>query len=140
MGNGRIQRRDLRRGIATSELALCLPIIIVLTLGVLETCTVIFLKESITIGAYEGARVGIRKQGTDSQVTAKIQEFLDSRGIVYDSDFLTISDPGFDSASDLEHVTVTVTVPCDGNTYTGWIFSGRYVSASVTMRKEYANL
>jgi hypothetical protein len=133
-------RKENRDGIATSELAICLPILILLTLAVLETCTVIFLKETITISAYEGARVGIRKQGTDAQVAAKVQTFLESRGIIFESDFVEISDPGFDQASDLQNITVTVNVPCDGNTYSGWIFSGRFISASVTMRKEFANL
>ncbi len=133
-------RKENRDGIATSEVAICLPILILLTLAVLETCTVIFLKETITISAYEGARVGIRKQGTDAQVAAKVQTFLESRGIIFESDFVEISDPGFDQASDLQNITVTVNVPCDGNTYSGWIFSGRFISASVTMRKEFANL
>ena len=133
-------RKENRDGIATSELAICLPILILLTLAVLETCTVIFLKETITISAYEGARVGIRKQGTDAQVASKVQTFLESRGIIFESDFVEISDPGFDQASDLQNITVTVNVPCDGNTYSGWIFSGRFISASVTMRKEFANL
>jgi hypothetical protein len=133
-------RKENRDGIATSELAICLPILILLTLAVLETCTVIFLKETITISAYEGARVGIRKQGTDAQVAAKVQTFLESRGIIFESDFVEISDPGFDQASDLQNITVTVNVPCDGNTYSGWIFFGRFISASVTMRKEFANL
>ncbi len=133
-------RKENRDGIATSELAICLPILILLTLAVLETCTVIFLKETITISAYEGARVGIRKQGTDAQVAAKVQTFLESRGIIFESDFVEISDPGFDQASDLQNITVTVNVPCDGNTYSGWIFSERFISASVTMRKEFANL
>ncbi|MEC9094474.1 MAG: TadE/TadG family type IV pilus assembly protein [Planctomycetota bacterium] len=129
-----------RQGIATTELAVCLPILILLTLGILETCTVIFLKESITIAAYEGARVGIRKQGTNAMVAQTIKEFLDARQISYESDFLRISDPGFDHADELEHVTVRLKVPCQGNTYTGWIFSSRAVSASVTMRKEFSNL
>lgn len=129
-----------REGIATSEMAICLPILILLTLATLETCTVIFLKETITIGAYEGARVGIRKQGTDAQVAAKVASFLESRGISFDSDFIEMSSPGFDNAADLENITVTVNVPCDGNTYSGWIFTGRNVSASVTMRKEFSNL
>ena len=80
-------RKENRDGIATSELAICLPILILLTLAVLETCTVIFLKETITISAYEGARVGIRKQGTDAQVAAKVQTFLESRGIIFESIF-----------------------------------------------------
>lgn len=128
-----------RKGLATTEIAICLPIIIVLMLAIVETCTVIFLKEAITISAYEGARVGIRKQGTNSDCTSKVTEFLDARGIQYESDFLTISSPSFNTATEMEHVTVTVRVPCEGNTYTGWIFSGRYVGASVTMRKEFAN-
>lgn len=134
-----IQRRK-RDGIATSEMALILPIIVLLTLAVLETCTVIFVKEALTISAYEGARVGIRKQGTNAQAIASVTDFLDNRGISYEADFVEISDPSFDSADSLEHVTITVYVPCDGNTYTGWIFTGRYMSASVTMRKEFANL
>lgn len=133
-------RKENRDGIATSELAICLPILILLTLAVLETCTVIFLKETITISAYEGARVGIRKQGTDAQVSAKVITFLESRGIIFESDFIDISDPGFDRARELQNITVTVNVPCNGNTYSGWIFSGRFISASVTMRKEFANL
>lgn len=133
-------RKENRDGIATSELAICLPILILLTLAVLETCTVIFLKETITISAYEGARVGIRKQGTDAQVSAKVITFLESRGIIFESDFIEISDPGFDRARELQNITVTVNVPCNGNTYSGWIFSGRFISASVTMRKEFANL
>lgn len=128
-----------RHGVATTEMAFCLPIIIFLMLGVIETCTVIFLKESVALSAYEGARVGIRKQGTNAEATARVQEFLDSRGVTYTSNFLTISSPGYDNADDLDLVTLTVVVPCQGNTYTGWIFGGRSVSASVTMRKDFAN-
>ena len=132
-------KKRRRKGIATTEVAICLPIIIFLMLAVIETCTVIFLKESVTLSAYEGARAGIRKQGTNSDCTDKVSAFLDSRGITYESDYLDISSPGFNSAAEMQHVTVTVRVPCEGNTYTGWIFSGRYVGASVTMRKEFAN-
>lgn len=108
-------------------------------LAAIETCTVIFLKESVTLSAYEGARIGIHKNATDAQVSSRIQEFLDSRGIEYEDNFLTFSNPSFDDADALENVTVTVTVPCEGNTYTGWMFTGRSVEASVTMRKEFAN-
>lgn len=129
-----------RQGLATTEIAICLPIIIILMLAVVETCTVIFLKESVTLSAYEGSRAGIRKQGTNANATTKVTEFLTGRGISFDPDFLTISSPGFDDAAEMQHVTVTVRVPCEGNTYAGWIFSGRYVGASVTMRKEFENL
>ena len=136
----RISKRGVhRQGIATTELALCLPIVIALMLGVIETCTVIFLKETVTLSAYEGSRAGIQKDGTDQEAVDAVTSFLDSRGIEYDEDNISISSPSFDDAEAMEHVTVTVTVPCEGNTYSGWIFTGRSVSASVTMRKEYQN-
>lgn len=147
----RIRKRKNRRGIATSECAVCLPILVLLTLGTIETCGAIFLKEAITIAAYEGARVGIQRGSTDEIVESRIKEFLDERRIKYDAEKLvSFSDPTFDltgkgtplsfnSAQDLEHVTTTVVVPCKGNTFTGWFFSGKMLSARVTLRKEFGN-
>ncbi|MEM7782775.1 MAG: TadE family protein [Planctomycetota bacterium] len=129
-----------KKGIATIELAICLPIIVSITLAVIETSAVFNLKKSATLAAYEGARVGIRKGGTNDQVQSKVEDFLDARNINYGSSMLTVSNPGFDSAATMEHVSVTVTLPCTGNTVTSLIFNGQSVSAAVTMRKEYTNL
>ena len=128
-----------RSGIATTELAICLPVILVITFGVIETTTAIHLKETATIAAYEGARVGVRKHGTNDAAREKIISFLDSRNVTYDSNVIQISDPGFDTAGELEHVTVTVEIPCQGNTIVGLLFADERMSAVVTMRKEYAN-
>lgn len=100
-----------------------------------------FLKETLTIAAYEGSRIGVQRSGTNAAVTAKVQQVLDARGITYASDAVTFSSPGFDSAGTLEHVTVTITVPCTGNLMlVGNLFDGRTLQASVTMRKEFGNL
>ncbi len=131
-------RKVDRGGVAVSECALCIPIIVVFTIFAIEVCGVIFLKEAVTIAAYEGARVGIQRGGTNANVEFRIQQFLDERGIVYD-DPVTIQEPGFDDAADMEHVTTTVSVPIDGNVFTGWIFGNSSLQASVTMRKEFPN-
>jgi hypothetical protein len=131
--------RRPRRGIATAECALCLPILFLITLGTIEVCSAMFLKEAVTIAAYEGARVGIARRGTNSSATSRIEEFLNERGIAFTENSIDFSDPGFDEAETLEHVTTTVTVPCDGNTFTGWFFPGRSITAEVTLRKEYHN-
>ena len=112
----------MRRGVATAECAICLPIIVTLTLGVIETCSVLFLKETATIAAYEGARVGIRRGGTNAKVRSRIEEFLMSRKIKFDNRVVEFELDGFDDAHELQNVSTTVTVPCAGNTVIGWFF------------------
>lgn len=134
----RRNRKD-RDGIAVTECALCIPLIIMFTLFAIEVSTVLFLKETITIAAYEGSRIGIQRGGTDVNVENRIKNLLKERGVSFGSDVVEISNPSFNTADALEHVTVTVNVPVNGNLFSGWIFDGRELDASVTMRKEYAN-
>ena len=127
-----------REGIAATECALVMPIIFAFTLFTIEMCTIMFLKEAVTIAAYEGARVGVQRGGTDALAEFRVEEFLDERGITY-GNAVIIEDPGFDDAVELEHVRTTVTVPAAGNLPFGWFFGGTEISASVTMRKEFPN-
>lgn len=130
-----------RRGVATVEVAVCLPVLLTFTLATIDLCSLLFLKESVTIAAYEGARQGVGRGRTNAHAIARVQEFLDERGIVYDGNVVTIGSPGFDDAGTLENVTVTVTVPASGNLIApAGFYGGLSVSASVTMRKEYENL
>lgn len=138
--NRKRRKRHDRNGIAVTECALCVPLIIMFTLFSIEVCSVLFLKETITIAAYEGSRIGVQRGGTDENAGLRITQLLDERGVTYSrKDVVEISTPTFDRADALEHVTVTVNVPVEGNLYSGWVFEGRTLSASVTMRKEYPN-
>jgi len=133
-------KRTNRRGTATVEFAVCLPVLVALFIGVNETCSAIFLKQQVTVAAYEGARVGIQRQSTDELVEQRILEILDERGITYNAEtVVNISTPGFGQAAALEHVTTTVTVPIAGNSLTGGVFSNQNISASVVLRKEFQN-
>lgn len=135
-----ITRKQKRRGAATAEVAVCLPILVILIVGINETCSAVFLKEQVTIAAYEGARVGVQKQATDELVEQRVRQFLDERGIVYDEGVVVqISTPGFNDSPTMGHVTTTVTVPVADNCLTGGFFTTQLVSGSVTMRKEYQN-
>lgn len=134
-------KKKSRRGVATVECALCLPIFVAITFATVDLCSAMFLKESLTLAAYEGVRIGVQRGGTDDGVIARIEQILEERGVSYIEDSIAISEPGFDDASTLEHVTVTLTVPCQGNMpLTGNFFQNRSMSASVTMRKEFENL
>jgi Flp pilus assembly protein TadG len=130
-----------RSGVATIEFALVLPVLLVLTIGTMDVCSVMFLKESAVLAAYEGARQGVGRGRTNSDVIDRVSEFLDERGIVYNDDVVTVSSPGFAAADTLENVTVTVNVPATGNLLIpSQMFGELTLSASVTMRKEYKNL
>ncbi|QDT09853.1 TadE family protein [Planctomycetes bacterium K23_9] len=139
---GRRRKSGQRKAVATVEFAICLPVLIVLTLGTMDLCSLIFLKESVTIAAYEGARRGVGRGRTNADVTSRVIEFLDDRDIEFDGAGLTqFSSPDFTSAETLENVTVTVTVPAAGNMIIPLgMFDALTVSSSVTMRKEYKNL
>jgi Flp pilus assembly protein TadG len=51
--------RKSRQAAATVELAICLPVVLTIAFGTIDICSVLFLKESLTIAAYEGARAGM---------------------------------------------------------------------------------
>ncbi|MEM9660354.1 MAG: TadE/TadG family type IV pilus assembly protein, partial [Planctomycetota bacterium] len=44
----RCERRSTRCGLAVTELAVCLPVVVLLVLAMIEACTMIFLKQSLT--------------------------------------------------------------------------------------------
>lgn len=134
-------RRNSRRGTAATECALCLPIVVLITFGTIDISSALFLKESLTIAAYEGSRVGALQGGTDASAIARVQEILNERGISYVESSVVISSPSFNTAATLQHVTVTVQVQCQGNMpLTGNFFKNRSINASVTFRKEFRNL
>ena len=131
-----------RRGTAAVEFATFLPVLVTFTLATIDLCSVMYLKETATLAAYEGARQGIGRDRTNANCTARIYDFLDERGVNYDaSTVVSYSSPSFDDADDLENVTVTVTIPCTGNLLIAdSMFEDLSIDASVTMRKEYKNL
>lgn len=136
------RRNRARSGLATVECALSLPVLLTFTIATMDVCSAIFLKEAITIAAYEGARAGAEQGATNSIATSRVKSLLDQRTITYNNaNVVTISSPGFDTAPALTHVTVTVTVPCANNLISpAKLFMNRNLTASVTVRKQFQNL
>ena len=75
-----------RRGVATVELAVCLPILVVIVLGSIEANSAIFLKQRLTWAAYEAARLVITPGNASSNAitagTAVLTEFSVSGGTI----------------------------------------------------------
>ena len=60
---GNTSRRN-RRGVAAAELAVCLPVIVMLVMATIEACSALFLKQSLTAAAYEGVRTALEESAT----------------------------------------------------------------------------
>ena len=136
------KKRRQRKGAAALEFAVCAPLLLILTIGTLDLCSMLFLKETITLASYEGARRGIGRGNTNQDAKDRVVEFLNERGVVFDdADVVLFTSPGFDTADTLENVRVNVRVPIRGNLLIpSAMFNDGLVTASCTMRKEYRNL
>lgn len=119
-----------------------LPALVALTIGTMDVCSMLFLKETVALAAYEGARAGVGRGQTNDDAIDRVIEFLEEREVEFMvNQVVTIDPPGFDEAETLENVTVHVTVPAQGNLLIpSQMFGAMTVTARVTMRKEYQNL
>lgn len=134
-----------RRGAQVVELALILPVILVLTLGTLEICQGYFLRQKLEIAAHEGARVAILKSANTQLVEEKVAEYLDARSLNYDDigSVVTVS-PAPELADELEAITVSVTLSISDNLRLPLslhnFLSGDSFTTEVVMYKEYRAL
>ncbi|MGI9428763.1 MAG: TadE/TadG family type IV pilus assembly protein [Bythopirellula sp.] len=78
------QRRSRSRfcsGIATVELAICIPVLTLIVFGSIQATNLIFLQHAATAAAYEGSLEMAKSNATNASVQARIQQVLDARGV-----------------------------------------------------------
>ena len=139
-----MKTRNKRKGGAVTESALCLPLILIIISATIELTTTIYMKESLTLAAYEGARVAVTRGATDTQVRQRVTEVLEQRRItVAGSDPLDAIKvaPSAEDADILDPITITVVAPTAGNSASPFGFV-RFITppdmtVSVVMRKEF---
>lgn len=129
-------RTEKRRGAATVEFAVCLPVIVILVLGSIEATTMIFLKQSLTVSAYEGGRTAIVPEATSADVEAVCQQILADRRV--NNATINVIPNNLDSIEPGEFIRVEVNAPCDGNSIlSGRIFQGREMIGVAEFMKEF---
>ncbi len=125
-----------RRGVAATELAVCLPIIVLLVIGTVEACSMVFLKQSLSVAAYEGIRTAVQSKSTTAEVQAACQRVLDDRNVR--GGVVTITPKNFEKLNPGDFVDVTVSAPCGSNTIVPIrFFRGRTLSATASMMIEF---
>ncbi len=128
--------RRVRGGVAAAEFAVCLPIIVLLVLAIIESCTMIFLKQSLTVAAYEGVRTALEQNAAATDVRRTSQQVLTERRV--QGGTITISPNNFEALPVGEYVEVTVAAPADLNSVIpGNFFRGKTLTGKATMMKEF---
>jgi hypothetical protein len=108
---------------------------VMLLLASIEACTMIFLDHSLSIASYEGVRVAIAFDSTNSEVLDRCEEILEERS-VNDAE-VSISPANVATVPRGQPITITVSAPCDANAIVpAWFFGGATITASATMVKE----
>jgi Flp pilus assembly protein TadG len=128
--------RRRRRGVAATEFAVCLPIIVLLVLGTIECCSMIFLKQTLAISAYEGARTAIIPGATKTQVEAACNQVLTDHKV--NGATISIKPTDFAALNPGDFVDVTVNAPCNANSVVpNTFYRGRTLSSSASMMIEF---
>jgi Flp pilus assembly protein TadG len=133
--NGDRARARKGRGVAAAELAVCLPIVVLLVVATIEACSAIFLKQSLTVAAYEGVRTALVEGATASNVQAACDQVLSDRKI--EGATVSVSPLDIAALNPGEYVDVTVTAPCNENSVVpANFYRGRTLSATASMMIE----
>ena len=101
------QKQPKRSGAALVELAIALPILLLLTLGLIEYGWVFLRVSQINQAARQGVRAAVRPGATEEQVTSNVSSLMNQAGLGNSGYVLTHTDIGVAVG---EPVTVQVNV------------------------------
>jgi len=133
-----IRKRSIcrRKGGPVIECAFCLPLVILFMLGTLEITSALFLKETLSIAAYEGARAGVKRGATPQDASDAATEVLTARGITGAT--VTVTPDDFSDLDALDDIQVLVRAPANNNIYfISDYVTGQNVAAQCTMVREF---
>ncbi len=102
-----------RMGALTVEMAICVPIVLLLLMGTLEFGRMNMLRNSIDNAAYEGARRGVVPGATASDCEAEANKVLQAIGAVNTTVTVT---PSVITDSTAQ-VSVTISAPLSSNSW-----------------------
>ena len=124
-----------RRGAAVVEFAVCVPVVLLIVFGAIESASLLFLRQALVQSAYEGAKVAVKSKSSNAGAIQAATEVAAGRRI----DQLQISFQPSDVSQAIpgELVTVTVSAPGDSNSLVPFgLFKNQTVAAQAVMVKE----
>ena len=73
--------RAKSRGAVIVEMAVCLPLMLLVVFGCIEANTMIFRGQTLTSAAHEGALVGLKLTSTEQDISNRVATIMNARGI-----------------------------------------------------------
>lgn len=99
---------ERRKGAAIVEFAICLPVLVAVTLAFIDLTNLIYFRQTIKVASYDAARAAAEPTATSASVESAAQRLLEIRGI----ENYSISIPeGFATVERGDVMTLSVTVP-----------------------------
>ena len=110
-----------------------MPVVVLVALATIDTCQVLYLKQSAKIAAYEGARVSLVAGVTAEDVVAECSRVLQSRRI----EGFEVHLPESLDEEYGELLRIGVSVPADRNSLvTSWFYRGRIFTEQAVVMVE----
>lgn len=135
LSNRTLRPKRTRRAAATAELAVCLPLIVLVVMGSIEAASMTFMRQALVQSAYETVKASVKTHGSQAEGLVRGQQVLAARNI--QGHQFTINPTNVDDLDAGIPVTVTITAPGDANTiFPFGPFAGRQITAQATMLKE----
>ncbi len=129
------RQRQARHGVATVELAVCLPVLALLVFGTLSATSMIFLRQAVVQSAYETVKSAVRSRGSVAEGLEVGRQVLEFRNITASS--VVFEPANVDDQVKGTPITVTVRAEADPSRFFSFgPFAGQSVEVSVTMLKE----
>lgn len=123
--------RRKRRGTATIELAICMPLLFAVIFGAVETSNAIFLQQSLHSAAYEAASVASAVGGKQNDAQKRAEAVLESAKVKNST--VTIVPTVNSRTAAGTKIVVTVSAPLNSNIPMFGFLGNRTSTASVTM-------
>ena len=128
-------RHRSRLGAATVEFAVCLPVIVLLVFGGIQSASMLFLRQTLVQASYEGIKTAVTNNGNLADAEAAARAVTDGRNLEGVS--VTFDPSDIESLERGGIVRVTVSAPGDNNSlFPFGPFAGKNVSASAAFVKE----
>jgi Flp pilus assembly protein TadG len=127
--------RSSRRGVSTVELALVMPVLVLMLFGIIEFGTMFFVHHKMVLAARDAARFVAVRGHTPAQAEALALSQLADIGATFD---VTVSEIPTLPAGETD-VSVAIEVPQDQIAFgiASSLLGNGMLRSEVTMRKEY---
>jgi hypothetical protein len=111
-------------------------VVVLIVLATIEACSALFLKQSLTVAAYEGVRTALADRTVPGNVQAACNQILTDRKV--QNAKITITPSDLSNLQPGDYVDITISAPCNDNSVVpATFYRGRTLTASASMMIEH---